>query len=163
MSVKKELLDLIPTIRRFAYSLTGSRFDADDLLQNTVERILSRDIPQNIDLAKWAFRICRNLWIDEYRAAKVRQNAAQNPELHQQKIIDGEHIIYQQITLNEVNSAMNSLPDEQRTVLSLVAIEGLSYKEAAEVLSIPTGTVMSRLARARASLYQHMHLTGAVS
>lgn len=71
--MKEELIHLAPMLRRFAYSLTGSAPDADDLLQNTLERLLSRDIPADVELAKWAFRVCRNIWIDEYRARKIRQ------------------------------------------------------------------------------------------
>lgn len=151
-----ELTQLMPMIRRFAYSLTGSRHDADDLLQNTIERILSRGVPDDVELAKWAFRVCRNIWIDEYRARKIRNNAARLPEL-EEPTVDGEHMVYQQITLNEVNSAMEKLPDDQRSILALIAVQGMSYKEVAETLSIPMGTVMSRLARARVALHEYLN------
>src|SRR3954462_552656 len=100
--MKQELIALIPMIRRFAYSLTGSPHDADDLLQNTIERVLSRGVPDDVDLTKWAFRVCRNIWIDEYRARKIRHNASQLPEL-EEPTVDGENAVYQQITLGEVN------------------------------------------------------------
>lgn len=150
--MNKELTTLAPAIRRFAYSLTGSPDDADDLLQNTLERLLSKGVPDDVDIAKWAFRVCRNLWIDEYRSRKVRQNAAQDPALQDEQIVDGSQAIYDNIRLEEVNQAMDQLSDDQRSIISLVALEGLSYKEVAETLSIPLGTVMSRLARARAAL-----------
>ncbi|NNL57251.1 MAG: RNA polymerase sigma factor [Pseudomonadales bacterium] len=150
--MQEQLVTLLPAVRRFAYSLTGSVHDADDLLQNTVERVLSRELPDDVDLLKWMFRVCRNLWIDEYRSRKVRNNAAQDPGLQAQQIFDGEKAIYQEITLNQVDAAMQQLPDEQRTIISLVAVEGLSYSEVAATLDIPTGTVMSRLSRARAAL-----------
>jgi len=150
--MQEQLVTLLPAVRRFAYSLTGSVHDADDLLQNTVERVLSREPPDDVDLLKWMFRVCRNLWIDEYRSRKVRNNAAQDPGLQAQQIFDGEKAIYQQITLNQVDAAMQQLPDEQRTIISLVAVEGLSYSEVAAALEIPIGTVMSRLSRARAAL-----------
>lgn len=150
--IKNELTSLLPMIRRFAYSLTGSMPDADDLLQNTVERVLSRGVPADVELSKWVFRVCRNLWIDEYRSRKVRQTAHQQPELSEDQGVDGEHAIYKQIELDQVNLAMEQLPSEQRSILSLVAIQGMSYKEVAETLEVPTGTVMSRLARARAAL-----------
>ncbi|MBT8149170.1 MAG: RNA polymerase sigma factor [Gammaproteobacteria bacterium] len=150
--MQEQLVTLLPAVRRFAYSLTGSVHDADDLLQNTVERVLSRELPDDVDLLKWMFRVCRNLWIDEYRSRKVRNNAAQDPSLQAQQIFDGEKAIYQEITLNQVDAAMQQLPDEQRTIISLVAVEGLSYSEVAATLDIPTGTVMSRLSRARAAL-----------
>ena len=158
--MKNELTALMPALRRFAYSLTGSATDADDLLQNTIERILSRGVAEDVELAKWAFRVCRNIWIDEYRARKIRYNAAQLPEL-EEPTVDGQNIIYNQITLGQVNTAMDQLPDDQRSILALVAVQGMSYKEVAETLSIPMGTVMSRLARARVALSQFLNSSAA--
>ncbi len=158
--MKKELTVLMPMLRRFAYSLTGSPHDADDLLQNTIERLLSKGVPEDVEIAKWAFRVCRNIWIDEYRARKIRNNAAQLPEL-EEPTIDGENIIYNEITLGEVNNAMDKLPDDQRSIIALVAVQGMSYKEVAETLSIPMGTVMSRLARARIALSQFLNSSAA--
>lgn len=157
--MKEELLILMPALRRFAYSLTGSSHDADDLLQNTIERVLSRGVPDDVELVKWAFRVCRNLWIDEYRARKVRRSEADAAELLDEQAINGEKIICDQITLQQVNSAMEQLPTDQRAVLALVAVQGMSYKEVAETLSIPIGTVMSRLARARIALSQYLKTT----
>lgn len=150
--MKEELTRLAPMLRRFAYSLTGSAHDADDLLQNTLERLLSRNIPDDVELAKWAFRVCRNIWIDEYRARKVRQRNAYSLEETEEPSVDGEQAIYNQITLAEVDAAMDKLPDDQRSIMALVALQGMSYKEVAETLGIPAGTVMSRLARARVAL-----------
>lgn len=147
-----ELIQLLPALRRFAFSLTGSRDDADDLLQATVERLLERGLPEDAVLAKWAFRVCRNLWIDDYRARKVRQSASEDPSLSEHQIVDGERQIHGELRLREVNRAMEQLNDEQRSVLSLVVVEGFSYKQVAETLNIPAGTVMSRLARARSAL-----------
>lgn len=157
--MKEELLILMPAIRRFAYSLTGSPHDADDLLQNTIERVLSRGVPDDVELVKWVFRVCRNLWIDEYRARKVRRSDVDPAELLDEQAIDGEKIICDKITLHQVNNAMDQLPDDQRSILALVAVQGMSYKEVAETLSIPIGTVMSRLARARVALSQYLKTT----
>jgi len=154
--MREQLTALVPMLRRFAFSLTGSRHDGDDLLQNTLERLLSRGVPEDVELAKWAFRVCRNIWIDEYRARKIRQNAAQLPEL-EEPTIDGEQEACAQISLREVNTAMDKLPDDQRSILALVAVQGMSYKEVADTLSIPLGTVMSRLARARVALHNYLH------
>ncbi|RUO24532.1 RNA polymerase subunit sigma-70 [Aliidiomarina minuta] len=147
----------LPALRRFAYSLTHSVPDADDLVQNTVERVLTRDIPADVEIAKWAFRICRNLWIDEYRAQKVREAAVHNPEFHQRQTFEGEKQVMQEMNLSSVGSAMQQLPTEHLTVLSMVAVQGCSYKEVAEALDIPLGTVMSRLARARTGLHKIIH------
>jgi RNA polymerase sigma-70 factor (ECF subfamily) len=150
--MQQELKDLLPALRRFAYSLTGSMADADDLLQNTVERILTRDMPSDVDLTKWAFRICRNIWIDECRARKVRRDATENPELSDGQVTDGEHQTTKEIEWSRVDAAMSRLPEDQRQIISLVAIQGMPYKMVAEILEVPKGTVMSRLARARAAL-----------
>ena len=157
--LKQELTRMAPALRRFAYSLTGSAADADDLLQNTLERLLSKAIPDDVELAKWAFRICRNLWIDEYRARKVRQKNVYSLDDTEEPATDGEQVIHDQITLTQVDAAMNQLPDEQRTIMALVAVQGLSYKEVAETLGIPQGTVMSRLARARVALVKFLNPT----
>lgn len=150
--MQQELKDLLPALRRFAYSLTGSMADADDLLQNTVERILTRDMPSDVDLTKWAFRICRNVWIDECRARKVRRDATENPDLSDGQVTDGEHQTTKEIEWSRVDAAMSRLPEDQRQIISLVAIQGMPYKMVAEILEVPKGTVMSRLSRARAAL-----------
>ena len=150
--MQQEITELLPGLRRFAYSLTGSMADADDLLQNTVERLLTRDMPGDVDLTKWAFRICRNVWIDECRARKVRREAAEQPELSDGLVTNGEHQTTKEIEWNRVDSAMSRLPEDQRQIISLVAIQGMPYKMVAEILEVPKGTVMSRLARARAAL-----------
>jgi len=156
--MKEQLATLLPAIRRFAYSLTGSPEDADDLLQNTLLRVLDRPVPEDVELIKWCFRICRNLWIDEYRSRKVRQTAANDPELIDSQVTDGTTAIIDSIRLDEVNRAMERLPEQQRAIICLVALEGMSYKDVAQTLEIPLGTVMSRLARARVSLSQQLEL-----
>ncbi|MDP5031866.1 MAG: RNA polymerase sigma factor [Paraglaciecola sp.] len=150
--MKNQLTTLLPMLRRFAFSLTGSVADADDIVQITIEKILSRGMPEDVELSKWAFKVCRNVWIDEYRARKVRLAATQNPELQEEACTDNEENIAAKETLAQVNIAMQTLPNDQRSILSLVAVQGLSYKEVAETLDVPVGTVMSRLSRARTSL-----------
>ncbi len=100
-----------------------------------------------------------NLWIDEYRARKIRRSDVDATELLDEQAIDGEKIICDHITLHQVNDAMDQLPDDQRSILALIAVQGMSYKEVAETLSIPMGTVMSRLARARIALSQYLKTT----
>ncbi len=153
-ALRKELTDLLPHVRRYAYSLTGSRADADDLLQATVERLLRRGAPADADLRKWSYRVCKNLWIDEIRARRVRTDAVSEGKIDIVDRIDGERAVLGAISLAEVNRAMDALPDDQRAALALVAVEGLSYAEAAEALEIPIGTIMSRISRARAALAQ---------
>lgn len=158
--MQQELTELLPGLRRFAYSLTGSIPDADDLLQSTVERLLARNRPDDVDLTKWAFRVCRNVWIDECRARKVRREAAERPELSDGQVVNGEYHTTQQIEWNRVDAAMAELPQDQRQIISLVAIQGLPYKVVADILEVPKGTVMSRLARARAALSEALAPAG---
>lgn len=147
------MLAALPRLRRFAWSLTGNPHDADDLLQTTVERVLERSVPADADVTKWMFKVCRNLWIDEVRSRDVRQRAAQAPEIAEAPAsASGEAQAIGELSLREVNAAMDALPEDQRAVVVLVAVEGLTYREAAEVLEMPIGTVMSRLSRARAVL-----------
>ena len=144
--------NIIPMLRRFAYSLTGSNTDADDLVQATFEKILTKKLPDDVEILKWAFKVCRNVWIDEYRSRKVRQNATQAPELQEQAVAEQKNQYESQELLITVNIAMNTLPQDQRSILSLVALQGMAYKDVAAILEIPIGTVMSRLSRARNSL-----------
>lgn len=150
--MKQQLEPIIPMIRRFAYSLTGNQYDADDLLQSTLERLLTKELPKDVNLTKWAFRVCRNLWIDEYRSQKVRQEATQKPELQLQDIVDGEKTMTNQLTIQQVQKALAQLPEDQKSILTLIAVEDLSYREVADLLDIPVGTVMSRLSRARKAM-----------
>jgi RNA polymerase sigma-70 factor (ECF subfamily) len=152
---KHALLETLPQLRRFAHSLTRNRHDGDDLMQTTVERVLERGVPAGVALRPWMFKICKNLWIDDRRAHAVRLRAASRPELADEPVVSGEDVALGELTLREVERAMALLPEEQQLVLSLVAVEGLAYREAAEVLETPIGTVMSRLARARAALARH--------
>ena len=155
--MKAELLALLPALRRFAWSLSNSMHDADDLLQNTVERLLTRPPPADANLSKWAFTVCRNLWIDECRSRRVRSAVSWDPDLHDILTVEGEKTMQLQIEVAQANAALRKLPEEQHLVLSMVAVQGLSYREVAEALDIPLGTVMSRLARARARLAEMLH------
>lgn len=151
---QEDLIAVLPNIRRFAMSLTGSLADADDLLQSTVERLLVRGIAEDAEVLPWSLRVCKNLWIDEVRSQKFRRNASTEPAVVGEQIMDGERQLHGEMTLQEVQDVLHSMSDEHRMLLELVAVEGFSYKEAAVALEIPVGTVMSRLARARAALLE---------
>lgn len=155
MELKQQITELVPALRRYAYSLTGSMADADDLLQTTVERLLTRPIPEDTALQAWAFRICRNVWIDEHRKRQTREQAVNDPLLQESEHKGDEHM-EKQLTLRKVHDAMQNLKDEQREIIGLIAIEGHSYKQVSEAMKIPVGTVMSRLARARAALSKQL-------
>ena len=119
--MKEEVTELVPSLRKFAFSLTGNIHDADDLLQNTIEKLLTKPLPQDATLMAWAFRVCRNLWIDEYRAQKVRTSAAVSPELQAKDEAHLDEALSGGITLKQVSKAMGELPPEQRETLSLIA------------------------------------------
>jgi RNA polymerase sigma-70 factor (ECF subfamily) len=153
-SQRETLMAELGGLRRFCYSLTGEGADADDLLQATVEKLLLKGIPEDAHVAKWSYRVCKNVWIDELRSREVRQRqpvaVAAEPEApSSESVAAGER------ELDGVFAALDRLPDEQRLALTLVAIEGKSYAEAAEVLDVPVGTIMSRIARARKQLLQY--------
>lgn len=152
--MRDKILKILPGLRRFAFALTGAKHDADDLLQATVEKLLlSENAPKEaVELQKWAFRLCRNHWIDEVRKRKVREaDSLADTELPLDQI-DNDRRLLSSITLEEVNVAMNKLPEKQRVALAMVSLGGLSYAEVSEALDVPVGTVMSRVSRARTEL-----------
>ena len=149
---KAVLMNELTGLKRFSASLTGDRDDADDLLQLTVERVLERGMPTDAHAGKWAYRVCRNLWLDELRAREVRSRFAKAEVVSNSDLGVSDAGGLERLEFERVDQAINTLSEEQRTVLLLVAVEGRSYAEVAEVLDIPIGTVMSRVARARRSL-----------
>ena len=153
---EEEMLALLPRLRRFARSLTRDQADADDLSQLSVERALkARDQWQpGTRLDAWMYRIMRNIWIDEARARARRAQTFAPEEEGLCVGDDGHEAIERNVEMNDVDRAMAKLPDEQREVIALVLVEGLAYKEAAEILEIPMGTLTSRLVRGRQALVQ---------
>lgn len=150
----KGLEALLPRLRRFAHGLTAQPADADDLTQLTIERALRArsQWQEGTRLDWWAYRIMRNCWIDTVRA-RTRTGRVMLAEE------SGDHVGHDptaqldaRIDLERLMRAMNRLPLEQREVVALVLIEGFSYREAAELLELPMGTVSSRLVRGRTAL-----------
>jgi RNA polymerase sigma-70 factor, ECF subfamily len=152
--VREEIIALLPRLRRFCLALTRSTDAGDDLTQSTIERALSR-IDQWHDgtrLDSWMFRIAKNIFIDEVRAHKRRGAQVDVEALENVQGEDGRQIVEGRSDLDRARAAINALPDDQRALVALVIIDGQSYKEAAAILDIPIGTVMSRLARARQAI-----------
>lgn len=154
MAFEKELLALLPRLRRFAASLSRNAADGDDLCQAALERALkSRHLwEEGTRLDSWMYRIMRNIWIDEARA---RQRRGKTFVAEEEGSHVGDHSHQQMeavVELSSVGRALSRLPDEQREVIALVLVEGLAYKEAAEILDIPIGTLTSRLVRGRTAL-----------
>jgi RNA polymerase sigma-70 factor (ECF subfamily) len=150
---RDQMIAVLPRLRRFARGLARSVVAADDLVQAACERALARrhQFQEGTRFDSWMFRIVQTLWIDQIRASKVRNEGG---ELLPDRVGSDETVrrAEARLALGEVRRALDRLPPDQRTVLLLVTVEGLSYKEAAEVVQVPVGTVMSRLARARVAL-----------
>lgn len=150
------LPDMLPRLWAFALRISGDRHDAEDLVQLACVRALERahQLQPDTSPLSWMFAIVHTTWINEVRSRNVRSRsrsewndsviesvsdpAATTPETD---------LMHQQIL-----TAVNGLPDGQREVMLLVAVERFSYKEAAEILGVPIGTVMSRLSRARQTI-----------
>jgi len=155
-AIGQELVALLPRLRRFALVLCRSYALADDLVQGACERALANagSWTPGTRFDAWMFRILRNHWIDHLRRMKV-EGMTEDVETHTQLIGDpGEAPILSKLALTEVQRAIDTLPHEQREVLVLVCGEDLTYREAADILNVPVGTVMSRLARARKRLVE---------
>ena len=148
--LNEELVTLLPRLRRFARVLTRNPVDADDLVQLALERALRHadQLRADAPVAGWVFGILRNAWIDE-RRARARSERIFAPEGPEQA---GDSAHGSREELLSVQDAMARLPEEQRSAVALVLIEGLSYKEAAQVMEVPIGTLTSRLARGREAL-----------
>jgi RNA polymerase sigma-70 factor (ECF subfamily) len=150
-SIHDQIIALLPRLRRFARNLTRNPHDADDVVQIAVERALARLDQWRSDarLDSWLFKIVRNAWIDELRARGRRDKIFLNEEAGENIGTDSMERETERLS---VQAAMARLPEDQRMAVSLVLVEGLPYKEAAEVLDVPIGTLTSRLARGRVAL-----------
>lgn len=152
--IRQEMVALLPRLRRFAYTQTGSLEAADDLVQAACERALGRldQFTPGTRLDSWMFRIIQTTWVDRMRYTGRRPQASAeamdslpfDARIHEQAEARADLAI--------VRAEVAKLPEEQRLVLALVAIDGQSYQEAAETLGVPIGTIMSRLSRARRKL-----------
>ncbi|MBU6297190.1 MAG: RNA polymerase sigma factor [Alphaproteobacteria bacterium] len=154
-TIRSQMVALLPRLRRFALSLTGNRADADDLVQDTVERALANlhRWERGTRLDSWMFRIAQNLFIDSVRARKRARAVVSGPlEVAEGVATDGVRAAESHIAFGDMCRALGELPEDQRSAVALVLIDGMSYRDAAEVLHIPMGTLTSRLARAREAL-----------
>lgn len=148
------LIERLPALRRYALSLARRSDQADDLVQITVERALtaadSYDPTARLD--PWLFRIMRNAFIDTTRRQRTRGTEVDVFDTPEALPTDTQPAIEARLMLRTTAAAMTDLPPDQQEILILVCVQELSYAEAAEVLDIPKGTVMSRLSRARLAL-----------
>ena len=137
----------IPRLRRYARALTGERSAADDLVQDTLERTLSRFHlwRQGSDLRAWLFTIMHNVYVNQIRSRMRQQHEAlDEPAADAVRAHEPDWA-----ELRDIDDALAKLPDDQRAVVLLVGLEQFTYEEAARMLDIPLGTVMSRLSRGR--------------
>lgn len=157
-SFNDDLIAFLPNLRRFALSLCRRSDLADDLVQVTAERALTaRDRFDPLTrIEPWLLRILRNAWIDHTRRVT---NQGQGIDVHEQPellVVDGVKHTDAVLMLRKTEAAMATLPEDQREVMMLICVDELSYREAAEVIGVPIGTVMSRLARARLALAEKL-------
>ena len=159
------LIALLPNLRRFAISLCRSRDVADDLVQLACERALANraSFAPGTRFDAWMFRILRNAWIDQTRRRKTQGSKIDIEDAHGLVGEEGEKRSENRLMLSATMKAIEALPDDQREVIVLTCVEELSYKETAEVLEVPIGTVMSRLARARKKVAEDLGLAKGIN
>lgn len=146
------ILALLPRLRRFGAGLSRDQGEAEDLCQMTIERALrNRDKWQaGTRLDSWMYRMMRNIWIDEVRARTRRRETFVDEDAGLAIGASGGQ--EERAVLGDIDRALALLPDEQREAVLLVMVEGWSYKEAAEIVGCPVGTLNSRLVRGRDAL-----------
>ncbi|WP_223215974.1 RNA polymerase sigma factor [Agrobacterium pusense] len=150
-SFEAEMLALIPMLRRYSRSLSRSDTDGEDLLQDCVEKALANKATwRGTGLKSWAYTIMTNLYRNRHRTEQ------RHPSESLDETIAAAETLGDTLENDRLHGALALLSPEMRAVLMLVTVEGYTYQEAAETLSIPLGTVMSRLSRARETLRQHL-------
>ena len=147
------LPEMLPRLWAFALRISGDRHDAEDLVQRACVRALERAHQLQPDTAplSWMFSIVHSTWINELRSRSVRKRSSMewDDDFLENLADPVDKGPEAQLMHGQVISAVGRLPEAQRVVMLLVAVEGLSYQEAADVLEVPIGTIMSRLSRAR--------------
>ena len=150
-AMRAAIVAALPRLRRFCQAMTGNSQDGDDLMQSTVERALVRagQFEPGTRIDSWMFRIAQNLHIDAVRATGRRGVQVPIEAMSDVAGEDGRATVEQRSELAAAQHALQAVPQDQRAAFLLVVVEGLSYRETAEALGVPVGTIMSRLARAR--------------
>jgi len=148
---RPDLIEHLPRLRRYARALTGEMTRADDLVQDTLERALIKiDLWQpGSDLRAWLFTLMHNLFVNQIRSRRPPESALD--EALDIPVSGGQ---MEALGARDIHAALARLPDQQREVMLLIGLEQFSYDEAARVIGVPVGTVMSRLSRARERMRQ---------
>ena len=151
---QEDLLEHIPRLRRFARGLTANAADADDLVQGTLERALekSQQWTPGTNLRAWLLTILYNLFVSDYRRRQTARDWAMTLATYRREANPVQEEQIARLRLKDMEVALQKLPEDQRSIVLLVALEGLSYQETAELLDVPIGTVRSRLSRGRQEL-----------
>jgi RNA polymerase sigma-70 factor (ECF subfamily) len=154
LSFESELAAVWPRLRRFAHALARNPADAEDLAQMAAEKAFKSygQFQPGTRFDSWMFRICRTVWIDTVRSVTRRAAHEAPPEAAEALGFDPRPATEAAIDLKTAMAAMQHLPDEQREVVALILIDGFGYREAAEILEQPIGTISSRLTRGRQAL-----------
>ena len=152
------LSDHIVALRRYARALLGNRIEADDLVQDCLARALSRAHlwRPGSDLRAWLFTILHNIHVNNLRSRRTLVTIEDISHSRVERRMTAAPDQDARLELRDLERALDRIPDEQRQVLLLVGMEGMSYEEAARVLDVPIGTIMSRVARGREALRRHM-------
>lgn len=160
MRARPDLIEHLPRLRRYARALTRDASRADDLVQDTLERALAKlDRWQpGSDLRAWLFTLMHNLFVNQIRARHPQETGID--EAPDQSVSGGQ---FEAMAVRDIHAALGQLPAAQREVLLLVGLEQFGYAEAAQVLGVPLGTVMSRLARARENMRRMLAAETAVT
>ncbi len=151
MRTRPDLIEHLPRLRRYARALTGDVTRADDLVQDTLERALSKlDLWQpGSDLRAWLFTLMHNLYLNQIRSSRPQESALD--EALDIPVSGGQ---MEALGARDIHAALARLPEQQREVMLLVGLEQFGYEEAARIMGVPVGTVMSRLSRARERMRQ---------
>ena len=151
---RSSVVALMPKLRRFAFSLCGTAHDADDLVQSAIERALKNEAQWRPEsrLDSWMYRIVQNLWIDQSRQRRSRGEVVPIEDLISATGEDGRNTMRNRSAAAKAMAAFADLSPEIKAAAALVIINGDSYREAADALDVPLGTIASRVARARIAL-----------
>ena len=152
--LRRNIAGLLPRLRRFGVALAGSPEQGDDIVQAAIERVLTKadQWQHGTSLESWTFKIMQNVWRDELRRRRTDERKQALNSAGNDETVDGPNVAETMLMLTKTRACFAKLPDEQRLALAMVVLDGRSYRDAADQLEIPIGTLMSRLSRGRDAL-----------
>jgi RNA polymerase sigma-70 factor (ECF subfamily) len=152
--LRRSIAALLPRLRRFGVALAGTPEQGDDIVQAAIERVLAKANQWQVgtSLESWVFKIMQNIWRDELRRRRTDERKQALNSAGNEETVDGSTVAETMLMLTRTRECFAQLPEDQRLALALVVLDGRSYREAADQLEIPIGTLMSRLSRGRDAL-----------